>query len=293
MGTDWVRTTVSPDADPVALAELVERQAIAYQSMWGWHSHACSGQDDVRQALHERLHMAAYLAASKALRELLRFPEWDDAGNCPRDIPELSQCMRVYPITYNPIFPPLRRLQAHRTLLPDRLADQIAKWKQWAKQAANGAHDDYLRELHRHETSDFMHDHWSYLLGNATASLHRDEASWAGKKPDLVAVRERILRLPEPIVFKARIDPTDKVPDGPDLLEARREGLFDELAALLDLARAWNANAPERWKVPVYEENYSLTFEAFRERARDPWLLDFLQWAEHCAERGFALYLDY
>jgi hypothetical protein len=42
-----------------------------------------------------------------------------------------------------------------------------------------------------------------------------------------------------------------------------------------------------------YEENYPLTFEAFKQRARDPWLLEFLHWAQHCAERGFALYLEY
>jgi hypothetical protein len=291
MGVDWVRAYVPRDTPSARLEELVEQQAVSYQSMWGWSSHACSDYDAVRRALNERLHLTAYRAASEALRDLLTFPEWDDARGCPTDIPELRPCWRVYPITHNPIFPPLWRLRANRTLLPDQLRLHIREWGRWVEQAADGGHDGYLRELHLYETSDFMHYHWSYPRGNATASL-REEGHWA-KKPDLAEVRERILRLPEPIVTDARIDPADEVSADRDGLDARRRTAFEDLAILLDLTRAWNSMVKGNWEVPDYEKNYDFTLDAFKERARDPWLSDFQRWAEDCAERGFALYLNY
>jgi hypothetical protein len=290
MGVDWVRAYVPQDSRAARLEELVEQQAVAFQSMWGWSSHAASDYDAVRRALNERLHFAAYHAASDSLRELLTFPEWYEARGCPRDLPELAASWRVYAITYNPIFPPLWRLQANRTLLPDRLRLQIREWKRWIEQAAGGERDDYLRELHLCDTSDFMHYHWSYLRGNATASLSED-GHWA-KKPDLDEVRERILRLSEPIVTDARLDPSDGASADGERLDAHCRGLFDDLAVLLDLTRAWNSMVQGNWKVPDYEDSYALTFDAFKEKARDPWLLHFLQWTEDCAERGFALYLD-
>lgn len=290
MGVDWARASLPPNADIGLLLDLVERQAVAFQSVWGWTSHACSDLDPVGHALRKRLHFAAYRAASDSLSGLLVFPEWDDARNCSSDDPELSPYWRVHPITYNPIYPPLWRLQAYRTWLPDPLRRQVRQWKQWAEQAARGEHDDYLRDLHLYETSDKMHYHWSYLRGNATASLG-EGGDWASRQ-SLAEVRDGILRLPEPTIFNARIDPTDEGSDGPDRLDARRQGLFDDLAVVIDLTRAWNATVPEPWKVPDYAGDYHRTLDAFKEMARDPWLLDFLQWAEACAERGFALYLD-
>jgi hypothetical protein len=53
------------------------------------------------------------------LRELLDFPEYDHETSRPRDHPDLALCWRVYPITHSTIFPPQRRLRAHRTILPD------------------------------------------------------------------------------------------------------------------------------------------------------------------------------
>src|SRR5689334_20298536 len=121
MGVDWVRAYVPRTSELAELERLVEQQALAYQSMWGWYSHACSDYDSVTRTLRERLHKTAYLTASDSLRERLTFPEWDDARGCSRDIPELAFCWRVYPITHNPTYPPLWRLRAHRTFLPDQL----------------------------------------------------------------------------------------------------------------------------------------------------------------------------
>lgn len=291
MGVDWYRAKISNAAGPAKVDELIERQAIAFQSMWGWISIACSDYNGVESALLERLHEPAYLAASKALRALIAFPEWDEESGRPTDVPDLEICWRVYPITHNPIYPPLWRVRAHRTFLPGELPHQIRQWRKWAAQAASGEHDDYIQELHLQATSDFMHYHWSYLRGNATASLGED-GDWA-RKPALVEVREKILRLGEPAVASARIDPADKRPDDLESIGGRLRTLFGDLAVLLDLTRAWNSLVRGNWKLPDYTDSYSLTLDAFKEHARDPWLLDFLRWADECAESGFALFLDY
>jgi hypothetical protein len=137
-----------------------------------------------------------------------------------------------------------------------------------------------------------MRYHWSYLRGTAIASLRRTNR-WA-KKPQVAEVRELILRLPEPIVSKARIDLGDG--SAPDRYEfdSRYNAVFDELKVLCELTWAWNRSVPGKWKVRyVGEDCYSLTLEAFRDKARDSWLQDFLRWADRCTEKGFALYLDY
>lgn len=291
MEIDWVRVSVPGTAELAKLENLVEQQALAFQSMWGWSSHACTDYDSVRRSLLQRLHETAYRAASDSLVALFSFPEWDDARGCCTDLPELSQSWRVYPITGNRIYPPLWRLRANRTFLPAQLGPQVRAWRQWAEQAAGGVHDDYLRELHLHETTDFMHYHWSYLHDYATASLSESE-DWA-RRPALAEVRQSIMGLNRPTVVSARIDPADKDPVESSLLESRGRLLFADLADLLELTRAWNVMVPPERQVPDYEENYDLAFEAFKNSARDPWLLDFLQWAECCAERGFALYLEY
>ena len=71
--------------------------------------------------------------------------------------------MRVYSITQNPIFPPLWRMQAYRTFLPDQLAEQVAKWKEWTQQVSAGEHADYVRRLHMFHDSDWAYYHWSDL----------------------------------------------------------------------------------------------------------------------------------
>jgi hypothetical protein len=296
MGIDWVRARVPRDADSALLGRLIEQQAVAFQSMRGWHSDACYDYDGVQQALQERLHLEAYRAASDALHDLLEFPEWDENRLCAKDIPDFDPCWRVYPITNNPAYPPLWRLRAHRTFVPEQLGAQIAEWKRWAEQVVGAKHEGYLRELHLMTTSDFMLYHWLYLRRKVTAVVSRTDS--ADREPALTQVCEKILQLPEPVVTDAHIDPADEErdtwpqPNHWPTFDFRYDDLFDELRVLLDLTREWNSRVPEDSKVPYGEETYHLTLEGFRECAREPWLQEFFSWADRCAEGGFALYLD-
>ncbi|MHC5538096.1 hypothetical protein ACYOEI_07690 [Singulisphaera rosea] len=291
MGVNWVRATLPRASSLDRLEALVEQQAIASQSMWGWSSLASSDYDAVRRALNERLHLDAYRAASDAFFECLSFPDWDDARNCPSDIPELAASWRVSAITNNPIFPPLWRLQANRTLLPESLRLQIGEWRQWIEQVVGGKIDLYLSELHLCATSDFMHYHWSYLRGNAWATL-KQNGDWA-KSPDLAELREKILRLSEPVVIEAWIDPLDDLSAIHNGRDVGYGALYEDLAILLELTRAWNSIVHGDWAIPDYEENYARTLDDFKEKARDPWLLEFLRWAGDCVDQGLALYLEY
>ncbi|HKD39466.1 MAG TPA: hypothetical protein VKB87_04165 [Myxococcaceae bacterium] len=286
MGIDWFRVQVKQAANHPELGRLIEQQAIAFQSIWTWNFN--SWIDRVPFDLCHRLHLETYQAASEALRHLLEFPEWNDGR---MDVPDLSTCWRVYPITHNAIFPPLWRLRAHRTFLPDQLEAQLPEWKDWAGQVANGGHEEYVRELHLYVTSDFMRHHWSSLRAAAIAS-HCRTGSWT-TKPTLVEVRERIVRLPEPTVSRVRIEPSERPSLRQDEFEAQYAAAFEGVKTLIELTRAWDSNVRGNEKLQYYEDYYRLTLDEFRHHARDSWLQEFFEWAIRCVQRGFGLYLDY
>ncbi len=288
MGVDYSRFRLKPDVDRAVLEPLIERQSLAFQSMWGWNSHACSDVNDVPRALSEALHLETYLAASNRLRTHIELPDWDDERGCSTDRPDLDLCWRVYVIADNPTFPPLWRLRAQRTILPDHLISQLAEWKKWAQEVVAGKHDDYLRRIHIHCTSDFLRYHWGVLRGNATGS-QRETADWT-ERCQIQEIREAILALPEPVVFEAPILPleTDSQPDG-----LASTDVFADARRVLELTIAWNNEVPSNWEVPYRTEDYEFTLDEFKKKGQDDWLSDFFAWADRCAESGFGFFLDY
>lgn len=296
MGVDYTRCSIKPDADRQRLNALVEQQSVAFQSVSRWQiqSQACSDFNDVSGWLMKQLHRETYLTASKAVRELLVFPEWDEDRSCATDIPDLRTCMRVYSITYNPIFPPWWRMQAYRTILPDQLFAQLSKWKEWTMQVAAGQHADYVRRLHMFHDSDFARYHWGYLRGQAS--------SYNGKEGNarLREIRQEILLLPEPAVWPVPIDPIIsarsewEAVDTTKYKKAHSEMLAD-IKSLIELTTVWNRHVEEEWRVPKYgyAGDYFSSLEDFKRNADDAPFREFLQWAERCVEHGFGFYLDY
>jgi hypothetical protein len=287
MGVDYFRFRLKPNADREVIESLVRRQSVAFQSMWGWHSAACSDVNALWRALAEELHLESYLTASRRLRNHIELPECDENG-CAKDISDLAPCWRVSPIAGNPAFPPLWRMRAYRTILPDELQSQVAEWRTWAQEVVAGKHDDYLRRIHMHATSDFLRYHWSYLRGHASASQHKT-TKWTSK-PELHTIRHDILSLPEPQVFKAPVDVSAR--DEP-FDDVRYADLLAQVRRLIALTRSWNRNVPRSWKVPDYTSNYDLTLDELKNKALDDWLTDFLAWADRCSENGFGFFLDY
>jgi hypothetical protein len=288
MATEWCRAELQTDADAALLDRLIEQQAIAYQSIWGWQS---SGSSDLVGAdLAFRLHGERYRTASHGLREAFVFPGWDAAQACPRDIPLLDNRRRTNAIAHNPLFPPLWRCQACRTFLPHALGMQLSRWQAWAEQVAGGEHHAYVQELHLHATCQTMKGHWSDLRHLAIGSLARG-AAWA-KSQELREVRDAILRLPEPAIEAIRLDPSDPAIPGQEEISSRGEAALAQLKTLVALTIAWDAQVPGNKRLGYTERHYDLTIEQFRSRGRAAQLHDFLDWARQCQQRGFALYLD-
>jgi hypothetical protein len=277
------------DADPDELRRLVREEAAAYQSIYGWSP--VSDVDPVWSGLQLGLNWPACLRATRAIRELVEDASWDDERQCATDHPELVPCWRVSVIAGNPTFPPLVRCQAGRSILPDELPGQTEAWRRWAEEAARGTHDDYLRELHWYTGADWTRHHWSVLHAAAVGSLTATGA-WASK-PDLIAVREEILRLPEPPVPSIRLSPGEGKTRATEVLDTGYPVCLAAARTLVDVTRRWDRNVSGNRKLRYYENYYDLTLDAFRARAADPWLREFLTWADRCADLGFGLRLDY
>lgn len=297
MGIDYSRCSIRPGADRQRLNSLIKQQSVAFQSVSRWQglSQACSDFDDVEGWLMEQLHSETYTIASKALRELLILPEWDEVQGCATDIPDLSPCMHVYPITHNPIIPPLWRMQAYRTILPDQLSAQLSEWKEWTAQVAAGQHTDYVRRLHMFHDSDFARYHWGYLRGQAC--WYSDKVGDAHFRE----IRQKILLLPEPAVWPVPVDPNTRAWYESDAVDATKDEqahskMLTEIRTLVELTIAWNRHFKEECRVPEYgyEGDYYSSLETFKKSTiENGWFQEFLQWTERCIEHGFGFYLEY
>lgn len=286
MGVHYVRCNLKSSASHAAADSLIEKQAVAFQSICGWNQHAVS--TDKSHAILEQLHREAYLEASRELAELIDYPRWDEDRNCPHDHPKLPLFHRVYPITMNPIFPPLHRVRAHRTMLPEKLASQLSQWKTWTTEVAGGHHDDYVKELHLFATTDFLHYHWSLLRGLATVSLEKT-TNWA-TRPDFQAVRDEILLLEKPTVYDVPIVPDTS--QGPPHEESYLWAL-ESTTRILELSKQWNRRVRGNWKIHNYTSSYSLTLDEFKKAASNERITEFYSWADQCLAHGFGFYLDY
>jgi hypothetical protein len=286
MGIDYVRfRTSKPESE---LRELVNRQAMAAQSMWGWHVHADPDHDLTRYKLMVQVHQATYHSVCESLEPSLEFAVWDEAAGAAADIPDLEWSWRIAVISDNPIFPPLWRVQSKRTILPSELSGQLDQWRTWAEEVTRGLHEPYVRRLLLHHDSDFLSYHWSYLRSMAESTSEK-EANWA-RTPEIKAVREQILRIPVPPILAAPLVPTaceDKV----SLQQ------HDELQRLTSeiktLTRAWNYHARSNYRLSDYRSSYHATVDEFRREAASEWLTAFFAWGQRCCDERFGLYFDY
>jgi hypothetical protein len=278
-----------PGSDLEELRRLARQEAVAYQSMSGWYP--ARAVDPVSLAVQYALHDADCGAAAAALRERTEWAGWDHARECASDVPDLMPTWRVSVVSQNPTFPPLVRCQAFRTILPDELPDQLARWRRWVEGVVRGDHDAYLRELHWYSTADWAWYHWSCLHAAATASLAAPGA-WASK-PELVEVREAILRLAQPTVPGIAVspDPGRPSPDR-DKLETAYPATLTTAHTLAELTRRWDRCVRENRKLKYYEGCYRFALDEFREHASGRWLGEFFAWTGRCAELGFGLGLD-
>jgi hypothetical protein len=289
MGVDWHRMKPKPGTDLTKLRELARAEAVAYQSMNGWYP--VHETDPVARDIQLELHRVACGAATEAIRERTDWAGWDRERECATDYPDLVPTWRVLVLSQNPIFPPLVRCQAFRTILPDELPDQLAAWRQWTEGVLHGDHDAYLRELHCYVTADWARYHWSCLHRTAVNSLSAI-GGWASK-PELVAVRDEILRLPEPAILRIPVMPTSLPRGLPDIDFADAyPAALATARSLVELTKRWDACVRDNKKLKYYEECYRFSLDDFRAHASEQWVQEFFAWAGQCVELGFGLCLD-
>lgn len=290
MGIDWVRMRPTHDADPAELDRLIRQQAETFQGMpYCWATDSLT-PDSYHQRTRDQFERA-YLKSCEALKEHLDFSHYDDETDQCRDYPDLAPCCRVYPITGTTVFPPPWRLRAHRTILPDELASQIKEWRDWLLAVESGRYRRYLLDVYVYEATMLLCVHDGLLRELAEVSL-TSQTTWA-RQPQVVVVRERILALTAPQLAPAPIGPPtqgERLLDSGD--DARYHDLWQRLVELGTLTREWNkAVGDESWHLRTWDAH--LDFDGFLAQARDPWLLDFLNWAETCSSLGMGLFLDY
>ncbi|WP_036487595.1 hypothetical protein [Myxosarcina sp. GI1] len=290
MGIDWFRFKLKDNTDISLVKKLIERQAISFQSLWGWSSNF--DKDKNLYSLLEKIHLQPYIKASKELKSLLEFPEWNEEKGCAEDISDLHSCMRVYPITRWAIFPPLWRVLDCRTYLLEKLEKQLDKWQTWIAEVKNNQHDEYLQEIYLYETLNTFICHLNILQSTAIASLDKNN-NWQ-KNSELQTIRQKILELPQVECIQIRVDPQQPISDKIDNFDSTYRQTFNYLKDVIELTRAWDSKINDGWKVDYYEDRYYLNFEEFKESFFDnDWLEIFFDWVDRCCKYKFGLYLDY
>ncbi|HVX14805.1 MAG TPA: hypothetical protein VHC22_26685 [Pirellulales bacterium] len=292
MGIDWSRMRPKHDADPAEVERLIRRQAEAFQATpYHWATDTLT-PDSYLERTREQSERA-YLEAFRALKELLDFPEYDDETDQCRDRADLAPCWRVYAITWTTVFPPQWRLRAHRTILPHELASQIEEWQSWLSAVEAGRFRRYLLDLYIYEATMVLRVHDELLKDLAAASLSKQTA-WA-RRPELAVVREQILGLTAPDLASAPLRPaTDDESFFDPGDDARYRDLQQRIAEVCTLTQDWNrAVRKPRWRLDTWHRGNHPDFDGFLAQARDPWLRDFLNWAETCNALGMGLFFDY
>lgn len=281
-----------PSADKKRLSALVERQAKAFQSMpYFW----CSDPIETPAAFHERtrmLHEQDYLDSSRRLMECCEFPRCDDETGVCADFPDLAFSFRVGAVSSNSSFPPVVRMHALRTFLPEALPCRVSAWKTWCDEVRSGLHVHYLRRLWAYETTMSLNRYGAELQRLAALSL-AETAKWAAR-PELTSIRNEILAssvcevAPAPVFYPAM--ESEMRPLAGD--DALFNSIWPAVEKLVRLTRAWDARVKGRWKLRYYE-NYYPTLEQFRDQANSEWLSEFFDWVDRCCSERMGVFLDY
>jgi hypothetical protein len=184
-------------------------------------------------------------------------------------------------------------LRAHRTILPHELAGQIEEWRSWLSAVEARRFRRYLLDLHIYEATLVLRVHDELLKDLATVSLGK-QTVWA-RRPELAVVREQILGLAaSPLAPSPVGPPVEDEPFFDPRDDARYRDLQQQIAEVCTLTEDWNrAVRKPRWRLKTWDRSAHPDFDGFLAQARDPWLLDFLNWAETCSSLGMGLFFDY
>ena len=289
MGVDWFRMRPKADANPEVLIKLIHEQ-FTYFPYSGGHIKSLYTDKILYDNLSEEqltYYATCYGESSKALQALLEIEPYP-----PLDFPNFEVCWRVYPITYNLIFPRQLRRDAYRTFLPEELPKQLEIWKNYIADVHQGKLKPYLLDLYLYYISKSLYEHWEFFQDSAQASLSRTN-NWVNK-PALQLLQAQILNLTAPYRHPTPPDlPPEKsyyTPEFISRLNMIYELVQSQAEELVKLTCAWNAKVPKNWKHRIRGISYN--FDEFMELSKDLWLTEFFTWVERCCAQGMGLYLD-
>ncbi len=277
MGVDWYRMRPRKGMSKSHLSHAIEEQAAACRVILPPGPGHAGGEIGLD---HEATEKA--VKWSQVLDALL-VVEKDEPGQIV--------CWRIYPIAYNSVFPPEERLRAYRTILPDELPEQVARWMAWMDGVRNGAYESYLSRLYLHEISLRLCVHGQLLREAAQATLDSVNA-WA-KKEKFLRVREEVLKLEPRVPPPSLVDSPSRPGRATEREIAARDRVLEESHYLVDLTKRWNACQRTRRKLSHFEKPYE-NFEQFKRSADTQWQIDdFFSWVRGCCEDEVGLLLDF
>lgn len=303
MGADWVPARPLPGvrpADAAALfAEHTRLARAAEESEPGGPDHAAA-QTAFEEA-DDRLLEAVELAVSSDVsgngeaavtsggaEECGSAEQGDFAGGIGGSTSDVSgnnhrRTFRVAAVAESPVLPPRWRREAWGSLTPEEAARSVDRWRTWTDWVGEGRIPHYTAAMRTRERGRVLLQEWDRAteLAESTRGLPHP---WAGSER-LARAREALPGLEPPLFVPAEARPPERPED--DRPEPNEFWLRPEVDAfarnLAEACREYDRCVPRRWRAgaPPREP----------EPGDDPWLAEFLDWAQPFTDDGWGLYL--
>lgn len=306
MGIDWVKMKVSKDIDSKEVDRLICQQKKSFpltmlpQDLGILKSRIYSLNKD-----EEQLRLQRYTEAQNALSNLLELPNLDDCWNpITSDLQILSnevrdaQIIRVYVITYNPLFPLEWRLEAYASFLPKQFSSRLKKWCDYIDDIKVGRYQGYLYDLFsyiNYQNCD-LQETVKELRQNIQDSYYRSN-EWV-KKDKFLEMREKLSSCEifnNKISFFSWLDypkfsSTLKYSKINDIQVIEWERFLVYRQHICESIKLWNRCVPSKWKIQYPHLPYP-DFASFLNEANDNWLHCFFQWCQYLVEEDCGLFM--
>ena len=190
---------------------------------------------------------------------------------------------RVAAVTDSPVLPPRWRREALGSLPPEEAARSVERWRTWTGWVREGRVPHYMAAKRTRERGRTLHQEWERAIDLAESTRGLPHPWAASERLELA--REAIPSLEPPLVIPGEQRPPEHPED--DRPEPYEFWVRPEVDAftlnLAEALREYDRCVPSRWRAgPVPREP---------EPGDDPWLAEFLAWAEPFTRDGWGLYL--
>ncbi|WP_017586720.1 hypothetical protein [Nocardiopsis ganjiahuensis] len=264
MGASWVPVRPLPGTAPEAVGAL-------------FAEHTRLAREAERAGPGSSGHTGAQAAFEEAGDRLLGTVEPAVNGDGRR---------RTFPVAAmaeSPVLPPRWRREAPGSMAPAEAARSVERWRTWTGWVREGRIPHFMAAMRTRERARVLLRKWDRAadLAESTRGL---PLSWAGGER-LELAREAIPGREPPLAVPGERRPPDHPEDDrPEPNEFWVRSEVDAFARnLAEALHEYDQCVPRRWRagpVPIEPEP-----------GDDPWLTEFLDWAEPFTRDGWGLYL--